>query len=87
MAVPTNLQIGMVRRNSASAHKQRRKVNLIEAIKAIKLRAICSKLRRKSLSTVKMQQKTKNLLAIQLCFENYDYFCIQNLTILQMNNH
>ena len=44
IAVPTNLQIGMVRRNSASAHKQRRKVNLIEAIKAIKLRAICNKL-------------------------------------------
>ena len=44
MAVLTNLQIGMVRRNSASAHKQRRKVNHIEAIKAIKLRAICNKL-------------------------------------------
>ena len=44
MAVLTNLQIGMVRRNLASAHKQRRKVNHIEAIKAIKLRAICSKL-------------------------------------------
>jgi len=45
MAVQTNSRIGMVRRNLASAHKQRRKVSLIEAIKAIKLRAICSKLR------------------------------------------
>ena len=60
MAVPTNSQIGMVRRNLASAHHPKRKDNLIEAIKAIKLRAICSKLRRKSLSTVKMQQKAKN---------------------------
>ena len=45
MAVQTNSRIGMVRRNLDSAHKQRRKVSLIEAIKAIKLRAICSKLR------------------------------------------
>ena len=50
MAVLTNLQIGMVRRNLASAHKQRRKVNHIEAIKAIKLRACTCK----SLSMVKM---------------------------------
>lgn len=57
MAMLTNLQIGMVRRNSASTHKQRRKVNLTEAIKAIKLRAICNKCTSKSLSTVKMQQK------------------------------
>ena len=35
MAVQTNSQIGMVRRNSDSAHKRRRKVSLIEAIKAI----------------------------------------------------
>ena len=44
MAVQTNSRIGMVRRNLASAHKQRRKVSLIEAIKVIKLRAICNKL-------------------------------------------
>ena len=50
MAVPTNLQIGMVRRNSASAHKRIRKDNLIKAANAIKLRACTCK----SLSMVKM---------------------------------
>lgn len=38
------LTFGMVRRNWASAHKQRRKVCLIEANQAIKLRALCNKL-------------------------------------------
>ena len=38
------LTFGMVRRNLVSAHKQRRKVWLIEANQAIKLRVFCNKL-------------------------------------------
>ena len=38
------LTFGMVRRNLVSAHKQRRKVCLIEANQTIKLRVLCNKL-------------------------------------------
>ena len=55
MALPTNSQIGMVRRNMDSAHKQRRKDDLIEAHKAKKLERLATNCTCKSLSMVKMQ--------------------------------
>ena len=61
MAVQTNSRIGMVRRNLASAHQQRRKDSLIKAIKAVWLERFAANCVCKSLSTVKMQQKTKEL--------------------------
>lgn len=65
MAVPTNSQIGMVRRNSDWNLQQRRKDDLIEAHKVNKLERFATNCTYKSLSMVKMQQKkTKNLLAI-----------------------
>ena len=57
MALPTNSQIGMVRRNMASAHQQRRKDGLIEAHKAYNLERFAANCTCKSLSAVYFQDE------------------------------
>ena len=54
IAVLTNLQIEMLRRNLASAHHPKRKVSPIEAHKAYNLERFAANCICKSLSSVKM---------------------------------
>ena len=56
-----NSQIGIAQKSLASAHEQRRKESLIEAIKIIQLMQFATNHICKSLLTCKMQQKSKEL--------------------------